>query len=84
MAKAKRIYLYIDTTFVKEDLHASYCTTIQLGCQESMNRGGNAAEAGLAGVVEPAKAEIVHPPNLWGGCHRHVDADGVEIRESIV
>jgi len=49
-----------------------------------MNGRGDAAEAGLARVVEPTKAEIIHPPDLWTESHRDADADRVEVREGIV
>jgi hypothetical protein len=49
-----------------------------------MDGGGNAAEAGLARVVVPAQAEVVHPPNLWRVCDSDVDADGVEVLEAVV
>jgi hypothetical protein len=44
-----------------------------------MNWGGDSAEAGLAGVVEPAQSEVVHPPDLRSGTHGDVDADGIEV-----
>lgn len=49
-----------------------------------MNRSGNAAEASLAGVVEPAQAQVVHPPDLRLGSDGDVDADGVQIAEAVV
>ena len=49
-----------------------------------MNGCRDAAEAGLARVVEPTQAEVVHPPNLRSGCYRDVNADGVEVLEGVV
>jgi hypothetical protein len=52
--------------------------------KNSMDWGGDSAEAGLAGIVEPAQAEIVHPPDLRSGTHGDVDADGIEVAEAVV
>lgn len=49
-----------------------------------MDWGGDSAEAGLAGIVEPAQAEVVHPPDLRSGTHGDVDADGIEVAEAVV
>jgi hypothetical protein len=90
--EAKRLYLYINTTFVigswasasPSHLQVSHCTNLWKSGQDLMNGSGNSAQAHLARVVEPAQAEVVHPPDLRRGSDGDVDADGIEIAEVIV
>jgi hypothetical protein len=49
-----------------------------------MDLGSLTAEAGGAGVVIPAQAEIIHPPNLGGGSDSDIDANRVEVSEAAV
>jgi hypothetical protein len=42
-----------------------------------------AAEASAAGIVEPAKLEIIHEPNLRLTCNSDVDLNGVKIDEAV-
>jgi len=49
-----------------------------------MDVGSLAAQACGAGVVVPAQAEIVHPPDLRCGCDSDIDANGVKVCEAEV
>ena len=42
-----------------------------------------AAEASAAGIVEPAKLEIIHEPNLGLTSRSDVDLNGVKIDEAV-